>query len=167
MGDREYLNILAWESVHADVGTLAGQIEASGYKPDLILGIGQGGIIPSTLLYFALPEARFRIVYPKASDPGAVEPPSDVAGRRVLLADDLAITGDSLLEVKNTIAALGPAEIRTACLYASTGYAGLDYLVRNLDPMERIVFPWYCGVDVDGVRVYKYKERFGKHEPVR
>ena len=166
MADREYLNVVTWERVHADVFALAAQITDSGFVPDVIVGIGYGGIIPSTLLYFALPEVRFRIAYPKASNHGVIEPLAGLEGRKVLLADDLAITGDSLMEIKGQVRRQGAAEIVAACLYCSKDYDGLDHHVRCLEPGELIVFPWYTLRNGEDLHVFKYKDRFGKHEPI-
>lgn len=168
MADREYLNVVDWQTVHADVYTLAAKIQADNFKPDLIIGIGYGGIIPSNLLYFALPETQYRVAYPLSSAPEGIEPlkEAELKGKRVLVADDLAITGDSLTEICNGLRCHDVAALATACLYCSPGYNHLDYVVRNLEPGERIVFPWYTHRQGGDLRVFKYKERFGKHEPI-
>lgn len=166
MPPREYLYFVSWDRLHRDTITLAENILDSGFKPDVIIGIGQGGIIPATLMYFILPEADFKIITPKVSSINSDGPMTGVQGRRVLLMDDVAITGDSLGDIKARIAALKPAELKTACLYSSLGYKDLDFSVRNLGHYERIVFPWYGIQTPDGVRIYEYKGRFGKHEPI-
>ncbi len=166
MINREYLNVISWEQVHADVYTLAERITSSGYTPDVIVGIGYGGIIPATLLYFALPEVRFRIAYPTASQHGVIEPLEGIEGKKVLLADDLAISGDSLMEIRAEIQRRGASEIAAACLYCSEDYHGLEHYVRRLLPGELMVFPWYARAGGGGVKVFKYKNRFGKHEPM-
>ena len=163
---RRYLNVLTWVQVHNDVLQLTESITQSDYEPNVIVGIGYGGIIPATLLYFALPEVKFRIAYPKASNHGLIEPLSDVSGKKVLLADDLAITGDSLMEIRDEVLREGASQVRTACLYASAHYDGLDYCTRTLEQGELVVFPWYTEQNNTSLKVFEYKNRFGKHEPM-
>jgi hypothetical protein len=162
---REFLRVISWEQVQNDVFTLADRIQESGPLPEVIIGIGYGGIIPATMLYFALPEVHFRITYPTKSRRGPVEPIEGLEGKRVLLMDDLAITGDSLTEIRGEMARLGAAEVTAACLFCSLDYEGLEFFVRRLEPEERIVFPWYAQYGPGGVDVYKFKQRFGKYEP--
>jgi hypoxanthine phosphoribosyltransferase len=166
MAQDEYLNVIDWNQVHRDTTALCTAIAAAGVQPDLIVGIGYGGIIPATLVYFALPETRFRVAYPASSSDQGIEALSGVEGKTVLLLDDLAITGDSLLEIKRQVEKLGARKVIAAVLYCSEDYAGVDYVVRRLDANERVVFPWYCRPSDGGVHVMKFKGRFGKHEPV-
>ncbi len=166
MQSPEYLNVLSWEQLHRDVTTLCGHVQSAGVKPELIVGVGYGGIIPATLVYFSLPETRFTIAYPKSSSAQGVEALTGVDGRAVLLVDDLAISGDSLLEIKRQIHGMGARNVSTAVLYCSEGYAGVDYVVRRLAAQERVVFPWYCRPADGAMHVLKFKDRFGKHEPI-
>ena len=164
--DRIFLNVIDWEQLHCDVYTLAEQVMRSDYVPDIIIGIGYGGIIPSTLFYFAHPEVEFRIAYPKSRANGYIEPLPGLDGKKVLLVDDLAITGDSLGEIKKRIIEFGAAELKSACLYCSQDHHDLDYFVRRIEPGERIVFPWYALKDSGHLKVFEYRDRFGKHEPI-
>lgn len=166
MSDREYLSVVSWEQVHADVYTLARAVQHAGVAIDALVGIGYGGIIPATLMYFALPEARFRIAYPSKSKHAFIEPLEGIEGKRVLLVDDLAITGDSLSEIREEVRAQGAVDITTACLYCSDNYDALDFFVRRLHPRERVVFPWYTVTDGEALKIFKFKDRFGKHEPL-
>lgn len=165
MPDREYLSVIGWDQVHHDVHKLAEEIMDSEFEPDVIVGVGYGGIIPSTLMYFALPEVKFRIAYPKASNHEVIEPLPELKGRKVLLVDDLAISGDSLMEIKQQILNEGATSIVAACLYCSPEYHDLDHFIRRLEPGELIVFPWYTVKEPSRIKVFKYKNRFGKHEP--
>jgi hypothetical protein len=166
MPDREYLSVVSWEQVHADVYALARSILEADVGFDALVGIGYGGIIPATLMYFALPETRFRIAYPSKSKHAFIEALEGIEGRRVLLVDDLAITGDSLSEIREEVLRQGASAITTACLYCSENYDALDFFVRRLEPAERVVFPWYTVTGDHALKVFKYKDRFGKHEPL-
>ena len=61
---------------------------------------------------------------------------------------------------------MGAREIRAAVMYSTPGYDGIDHVVRHLEAQERIVFPWYCRPGEGALQVLKYKDRFGKHEPI-
>ena len=166
MSEKQYLNVIDWDQLHCDVYALANMVIDSGYRPDVIIGIGYGGIIPSTLFYFAHPEVEFKIAYPKSSANGFIEPLEGLEGKKALLVDDLAITGDSLSEIKKSIVGFGASELKTACLYCSNDYNDLDYFVRHIEESERIVFPWYALKDAGHLKIFEYRDRFGKHEPI-
>jgi len=166
MINRRYLSVIDWQQVHNDVYKLAVMVMGSGFSPDIIIGIGFGGIIPSTLFYFVHPEVKFRIVYPKSSSNGIIEPISGIEGKKVLLMDDLAITGDSLMGIKEKIRGQGAKEVRSACLYQSEDYNGLDFFIRKLEQGELIVFPWYAFKEENQWKIFEYRNRFGKHEPM-
>lgn len=68
----------------------------------------------------------------------------DVAGRHVLLVDDILDTGRTLNQLINEIARLGPASIRTAVLLRKKG--------RQEVPLE----PDYVGFDIPDVFVVGY-----------
>lgn len=160
-----HLKVISWNQFHSEVFELAGKIRMSGYQPDMIVGIGFGGIIPATTLYFALPETKFRILYPSRYGGVELEHFKDMEDKKILLVDDLAITGDSLNDVKNRIVESGAQNVLTACLYCSENYEGLDYYIRRLLSEELVVFPWYTSNDDNGLKIFKYHGRFGKHEP--
>lgn len=145
--------------------SLSSMVQDSDYEPEIIAGIGFGGIIPATTLYFAMPEVKFRILYPDKYGNLEKENIEELVGKRVLLVDDLAISGDSLSATKKKVLDNGASDIRTACIFCSPTYHELDFFIRKLDSDERIVFPWYTCPDEKGVKVFKYVGRYGKHEP--
>lgn len=165
MGKRDYLNVLDWAGLHRDVTTLSERIVDNGFDADIMIGIGYGGIIPSTLLYFALPEVEFTIAYPDSSSREGLSALPCLEGKSVLLVDDLAISGDSLAQIRTGIEALRPRKLETAVLYCTEGHNEVDHVVRVLEAEERIVFPWYYRPAEGATHVMKYKDRFGKHEP--
>lgn len=160
-----HLRVLSWDCFHQKIFALAKMVLESDFEPEIIAGIGFGGIIPATTMYFAMPEVKFRILYPDKYGNLEKENIEELVGKRVLLVDDLAISGDSLSATKKRILENGAVEIRTACLYRTATYEELDFYTKVLDSDERIVFPWYTCPDEEGVKVFKYVGRYGKHEP--
>ena len=59
-----HLRVLSWDQFHQKVFALAKKVQESDFEPEVIAGIGFGGIIPATTMYFAVPEVKFRILYP-------------------------------------------------------------------------------------------------------
>jgi len=95
---------VSWPKMAAMGRTLAGRILASGFRPEVIVAIARGGYVPARILcdYLEVSElAGLRIVHYRA---GAnkekrarlVAPLNlPVAGKRVLLVDDLIDTGET------------------------------------------------------------------------
>ena len=78
-----------------------------------------------------------------------VEPPAAVAGRRVLVVDEMCSTGETLRLVRERALALGAAAARTATLYAHTwGADAVDYTGLITD--ELVLNPWDREIYRDG-----------------
>lgn len=142
---------ISWQRFEELTRTLAQQIATWG--PELILGIARGGLFPATLLSYALRRElypirltrRFEDQVVRRAPTWLVRPPAKVRGRRVLLVDEIADTGQTLLAAAHVVREMGAAEVRTAALYAHTwadprpDYIGLlsDALLMN--PWDREV----------------------------
>jgi hypoxanthine phosphoribosyltransferase len=139
----------------ADLGTgardLAAQIVADGYEPELILGIARGGLLISGALSYALDvknaftmNVEFytgideRLPVPMLLPP--VPDLVDLHDERVLIADDVADTGQTLKLVKDFLAGK-VGEVRVAVLYEkSRSIVDCEYVWRRTD--RWIDFPW-------------------------
>ena len=116
---------------------------------DLVVGIGRGGVIPAALVAQRLScdlkviAVRFRddAHRPERAAPQVTPPGFDVAGRRVLLVDDVARTGATLRAASRALANAGVGAVRTLVV---AGYA--DYVLFRVDSC--IAWPW----QVDGGR---------------
>ncbi len=104
---------------------LADSIMSSGFKPDTIVAILRGGVVIARLLsdFLDVRDIRsIRVVHYEALDirEGAevVEPlPTRLDGKKVLLVDDVADTGDSLIVAKKHLEERGAAEVRVATMH--------------------------------------------------
>jgi hypoxanthine phosphoribosyltransferase len=75
----------------------------------------------------------------------------DVAGRRVLVVDDVNDTGDTLVEVRRLLTEADAAEVRCAVLDekdAST--VRVDYRARTIERWHWIIYQWALLEDVTG-----------------
>jgi len=139
----------------ADLGTgsrdLAEQVVASGYEPDLILGIARGGLLISGALSYALDVKNaftmnvefYTGVDERLPVPMLLPPVPDLVDlhhERVLIADDVADTGQTLQLVKDFLAGK-VAETRIAVLYEKRrSTVRCEYVWRRTD--RWIDFPW-------------------------
>ncbi|MDK2384419.1 MAG: phosphoribosyltransferase, partial [Candidatus Korarchaeota archaeon] len=104
---------------------LADSVINSGFKPDTIVAILRGGVVIARLLsdFLDVRDIRsIRVVHYEALDirEGAevVEPlPTRLDGKKVLLVDDVADTGDSLIVAKEHLEERGAAEVRVATMH--------------------------------------------------
>lgn len=153
--------ILTWELFGTASRELARTIDADGFRPDLVLAIARGGLFVAGALGYALDVKNLHVmnvefytgVDERLDMPVMLPPvpePVDLAGARVLVADDVADTGATLALVKDYCAA-HVAEVRCAVVYekpASTVHS--DYVWRRTD--RWIDFPWSAQGPVTGAR---------------
>ena len=139
----------------ADLGTgareLTAQIAADGYAPDIVLGIARGGLLVGGALSYALDVKNtftmnvefYTGVDERLPVPMLLPPvPSlvDLHTERVLIADDVADTGQTLLLVKDFLAGK-VGDVRVAVLYEKPrSVVNCEYVWRRTD--RWIDFPW-------------------------
>lgn len=152
---REGILPVSWNDFHGLCRALALAIEP--YRPEIILPVGRGGYYPGTQLAHIL-----RVeVYPvrltrrvadevvRETPLWLLEPPAAVAGRRVLIVDEISSTGETLRLVIDRARELGAAETRSAVLYAHTwGVDTPDYIGLVSDTL--LLNPWDREILVEG-----------------
>lgn len=143
--------VLTWEMFGTAAREIARQVVDSGYRPDMVLSVARGGLGLGMALGYALDvknlsavnvefytgiDERLEVPMMLPPTPAAV----DLAGLRVLIADDVADTGKTL-ELVREFCAGHVAEARTAVVYEKPGTVVLpDYVWRRTD--RWIDFPW-------------------------
>jgi hypoxanthine phosphoribosyltransferase len=133
---------------------------AAPYRPEAIVGIARGGWLPATVLACMLRCDLYPMRLSRREAGHVVHdtplilmpPPAQVAGRRVLLIDDIADTGVTLSLGVRTLKRAGAAEIRTAALVAHSWAAPPPDLVGLLTD-SFVVTPWDREVVQDGALV--------------
>jgi hypoxanthine phosphoribosyltransferase len=142
---------LSWELFGQASRELAQQVADDGYRPDLILSIARGGLLPAGALSYALAVKNLHVmnvefytgVDQRLEMPVMLPPvPNsvDLAGQRVLIADDVADTGETLKLVRDFCAG-HVAEARCAVIYEkSRSLVKCEYVWRRTD--RWIDFPW-------------------------
>lgn len=143
--------VLTYEQFGIAVRDLARQVADDGFEPDLVLAIARGGLGLAMGLGYALDvknlsavnvefytgvDTRLDVPIMLPPTPAAVE----LAGLKVLIADDVADTGTTLEHVRG-FCADHVAEARSAVIYEkSRSIVTADYAWRKTDAW--IDFPW-------------------------
>ncbi len=142
---------MSWDDLGTGTRELAEQIAADGFAPDIVLGIARGGLLVGGAIAYALGikntftmNVEFYTGVDERLDMPMILPPVpdlvDLAEEKVLIADDVADTGQTLLLVKEFLADR-VAETRTAVLYVKPqSRVSCDYVWRRTD--RWIDFPW-------------------------
>jgi uncharacterized protein len=142
--------VLSWELFGTASRELAQQI-ADDYLPDMILSIARGGLLIGGALGYALAvknvytmNVEFYTGVDERLDVPRILPPApdfvDLGEARILIADDVADTGQTLRSVQQFCAGK-VGQVRTAVLYEkSHSLVKCDYVWRRTD--RWINFPW-------------------------
>ena len=149
MSSMEYL-ILGWEDIYNLTLQLSERVVSSAYEPNVIVGIARGGWIPARILSDVLYTQTMwnvRIEYytelgVRGPEPRVTQPLSvPLEGKKILLVDEVADTGESLRHATEYIKSLGVAEVRTAVLHLKpTSMVRPDYYIQEVSAW--IVYPW-------------------------
>ncbi len=151
---------LSYEHVHQSVRALAERVLASGFDPDLIVAIGSGGFIPARILktFIQRPILTVGISYygpdniPSAS-PRTIqwidEVEKKLAGKRVLLVDEVDDSRVTLEYCLRELLQQGPAQVAVAVLHnkkktkkgSIPGGVGPYFAAEEIDD-RWICYPW-------------------------
>jgi hypoxanthine phosphoribosyltransferase len=137
----------------ADIRTLATRIETRPWKPDYLVGIGRGGLVPATYLSHAIGVELLSIDHSTqlpafSEDLLARLAAETTAGKRILLVDDINDSGRTIAHLRATIATAGgrAENLRAAVLITNIrSVAVADYWAREIDRADDkrwFVFPW-------------------------
>ncbi|MEU1824103.1 phosphoribosyltransferase family protein [Streptomyces abikoensis] len=154
---------LTWGGIEEIVCDLAVRADGDG-KPETIVGIMRGGMIPAVMIAHRLGIRDVRTIEVthtatdgvnavKTSVPAHTNPASlgDLAGRDVLLVDDIAGSGATLERTRRMVEALGVRQLRAAALTVNLANwtateapeQRIDYVGERTDTW--VIFPWETG----------------------
>jgi hypoxanthine phosphoribosyltransferase len=150
-GDKFDCEIMSWERFHDLSEKTSRRIIESGFRPDFMVGLARGGWVLSRVLcdflgvkdlislkvehwgITATPDGEAKIKYPFHVD---------LTGRRVLVVDDIADTGKSLIVATNYVRTLKPLEVRTATLILLKDSKFKPDFYSEEQTWRWVVFPW-------------------------
>jgi hypoxanthine phosphoribosyltransferase len=126
------------------------------FQPDCVVGVSKGGLTLASVLagLFCVDlypirlsyRVRDKVVHDKPR--WSVEPPDEVEGCSILLVDEIAVSGRTLIEAERALKEKGAAEIKTCTLYIHPGSYEPDFYLFSTP--ELVVHPWDKWVLIDG-----------------
>ena len=146
--DREILTRESFGRAARDVATM---VADDGFRPDVIVAVARGGLIPAGALGYALDIKDLHVlniefytgIGATLTSPVLLPPVPDHAalgGKSVLIADDVADSGETLKMVK-TICQDYAQDVRCAVIYEKPrSIVTCEYVWRRTD--RWVSFPW-------------------------
>ena len=148
MANSVQYEIPTWNQIYDMLLSQSEKIQ--GYKPDLVVGIARGGLIPARILtdiletpLLATIEVEFYlgIAQTKAEPTLKQSLTTQVSCKKILLVDDIADTGKTLQLAKSHLQNLGPSEIKIATLYLKPqSITKPDFCEKQTS--NWVIFPW-------------------------
>ena len=142
--------IPTWNQIYAMLLSQAQKIQKQNYKPDIIIGIARGGVIPARILIDLLETPQLTAIQIEfytdinqtQQEPTLNQPlTTKITGKKTLLVDDIADTGKSLELAKIHLKQQGPKEIKTVTLFQKPQ----SIITPNFYEKQTtnwVVFPW-------------------------
>ncbi len=152
------VQLLSPDEVVDACDTLARHIQASGYRPDIIVAVARGGFMPARFLCDFLNIGALSSIRVQHYVAGAqkgrearvtIPLAADIRGLRVLLVDDVNDSGDTLRVARPYLESLGPKELRTAVLHEKlVTTCPADFSAGEIRHWRWILYPWAMVEDV-------------------
>ncbi|OGD52649.1 hypothetical protein A3K80_04115 [Candidatus Bathyarchaeota archaeon RBG_13_38_9] len=143
--------VMDWEKFYQLSRIAAKKVRKSGYKPDVIIGLARGGWIFSRVLcdflgvkdLFSLKVEHWGITASPDGEAKVRHPLSiDLSNKKILIADDITDTGESMKKSVEHLKSLNPAEIKTVTLRHIEGAKFIpDYFGEQIKWIW-VIFPW-------------------------
>ena len=144
---------IAYPEFVADVQVVSAALEADGWKPDHIVGIGRGGLVPAVYLSHRTGISLLSVDYSSSVPSFAGELMEKLAvatreGRTILLVDDINDSGGTIEALRKSLIDHGAvaASVRVAVLIDNVrSRAKVEYRSRTIDrstDKRWFVFPW-------------------------
>ena len=118
------------------------------YQPEVVVGIARAGVIPAAVVasilrldFYSMKISRKEGDEQVRQRPAVLSAaPPQAAGKRVLLVDEIATSGDTLRLGLAAVRDVRPAEVRTATSFARVQGYKPDYFALETD--ATVIFPW-------------------------
>lgn len=147
------LNYIAYEDFLAKARGLSKTLATGSWKPDFIIGIGRGGLVPAVYISHELQVPMLSIDHSSKVPGFADELLGKVAtksseGTRLLFVDDINDSGGTIVYIRKLLADNGcnPENLKFAVLMDNIrSQARVDYAAETIDRAEDkrwFVFPW-------------------------
>lgn len=139
-----------WDEIYTKSIRLAGLIRKEATLPNCLIGVSRGGLVLARVLSDLLDIQRLYVIkceyYSNMGETGrkpkiTQKIQTSVVGKRVLIVDDVADSGKSLLEIKKYLQSKKPADLKLVTIYTKPWSKVLpDYYISKTSAW--IIFPW-------------------------
>lgn len=163
--------LVSWKNIEEWVKVVIEKIEGDGYRPDIIIGLARGGLVPARLIsdrmqlkdLYAVKTEHWGITATPDGQARITQTlPIDISGKRVLVVDDITDTGQSLSLAVNHVKSLGPSEMKSATLLhiLHSKYVP-DYYANEVpeDKWTWFIFPWNVYEDLTNITLKILEEK--------
>lgn len=167
--------MVSWDEAYKLGKSVARKIKESGYEPDIIIGVTRGGLVPARTVCDFLLVKNFACIKVEhwgiAATLGSAKikyPLSiDVTGKKLLVVDDVADTGDTFAVLMDYLKEKNPLEVKTAALqYKTCSTFVPDYWGDVQEDWKWIIYPWGLYEDLVGF-IERVLEKPMTHEGIR
>jgi uncharacterized protein len=142
----EYLE-LSWEMFGELCRALALRVGRA-YRPEVVVGIARAGVIPGAILasllrvdFYSMKISRREGLEQVRERPAVLSAaPPECRGKRVILMDEIATSGDTLRLGLAALRDVGASEIQTATTFIRPQGYRPDYFA--LETTATLIFPW-------------------------
>jgi hypoxanthine phosphoribosyltransferase len=154
----------SWDDIESLCLKVAQAIKGSGFTPEIIVGIQRGGCVPAVVFSHVLGVADFCTIGVRTTTSERIRASRQipvvrngdslhlVAGKQVLLVDDVTNTGATLVAAKDRVLSFGCRVVKTAVIICDTPdvqSCQVDYYGTSVDAW--VVFPWE-EISIDNIR---------------
>lgn len=155
------VNFLEWSDITRIVNDMAIEIKKS-YKPDIIISVVRGGMVPSVILSHLLNVRNVENIKAKETVSDEINAQKqeivieeninlkEIKGKRVLIVDDILGSGQTIRKIKEVTKKWSPKDIKVAiCMINEDNWEKsnngeykniIDYLGEKIRGW--VVFPW-------------------------
>lgn len=135
-----------WKDIEIFIHGLKRNVDEANFKPDYIIGLTRGGLIPATMLSHLLDVPMIAIQYSSVDGAGDNKNHDnelpDIKGKSLLIVDDIADSGKTLEEVCTHFAPFNV--LQSAVLYHKESSVFTPSFCALLIPEDApfVYFPW-------------------------
>ena len=151
-----------WDYAYDLCRDVSEEMKDAGFKPDVIIGVARGGWYLARVLcdlfllkdLFSLKVEHWGVTATITGEAELKYGLDDAAikklrGRKVLIADDVADTGDSLKLVTEYAKSLGAKDVKTATMHHKTSSSFIpDFYGELVKEWKWVIYPWSIHEDV-------------------
>ncbi len=146
--------IVTWDEIDHWTKNVVKKIRTAGYKPDMIVALIRGGLVPARLVcdhlcirnLFAIKVEHWGITAQADMKAKLVQSLDlDLKGKKILVVDDITDTGDSMTLSAEHLRAKAPTELKSATLLHISHSKFEPDFYDVLVPKEKwawFIFPW-------------------------